>query len=161
MAKIKKACKGGLYPKSSSVSRRLKTGGSFPDLNKDGKIKKAQDGKKIDWGTTPPMKGLDFTKKSFKKRIDAAKSSYESSTNPKVEYNTPKRKTPGGTTGGTRVSVDTTGMSAGQRTFPAKVTTKSGKDVYYPINRSSAKRAVKYSQKNGGKTMKKCAYGCK
>jgi len=44
MATIKKACKGALYPKSSSVSKRLgspskaKSGGSFPDLNKDGKI---------------------------------------------------------------------------------------------------------------------------
>ena len=46
MATIKKACKGVSYPKSSSVSKRLgspskaKTGGSFPDLNKDGKITK-------------------------------------------------------------------------------------------------------------------------
>lgn len=42
MATIKKACKGAIYPKSSSVSKRLgspskaKKGGSF-DLNKDGK----------------------------------------------------------------------------------------------------------------------------
>lgn len=47
MATIKKACKGVSYPKSSSVSKRLgspskaKKGGSFPDLNKDGKISKA------------------------------------------------------------------------------------------------------------------------
>jgi hypothetical protein len=47
MATIKKACKGALYPKSSSVSKRLgspskaKNGKSFPDLNKDGKITKA------------------------------------------------------------------------------------------------------------------------
>ena len=46
MATIKKACKGVSYPKSSSVSKRLgspskaKSGGSFPDLNKDGKITK-------------------------------------------------------------------------------------------------------------------------
>lgn len=46
MATIKKACKGAIYPKSSSVSKRLgspskaKSGGSFPDLNKDGKITK-------------------------------------------------------------------------------------------------------------------------
>lgn len=40
MATIKKACKGALYPKSSSVSKKLKTGGSFPDLNKDGKVTK-------------------------------------------------------------------------------------------------------------------------
>ena len=40
MATIKKACKGALYPKSSSVSKRLKSGGSFPDLNKDGKVTK-------------------------------------------------------------------------------------------------------------------------
>lgn len=66
MATIRKACKGGIYPKSSSVSSRLgsptkaKSGGSFPDLNKDGKVtrkdiligrgvlpKTAQKGKKI------------------------------------------------------------------------------------------------------------------
>ena len=48
MATIKKACKGVSYPKSSSVSKRLGSpskkmakGGSFPDLNKDGKITKA------------------------------------------------------------------------------------------------------------------------
>jgi hypothetical protein len=47
MATIKKACKGVSYPKSSSVSKRLgspskaKNGKSFPDLNKDGKITKA------------------------------------------------------------------------------------------------------------------------
>jgi len=41
MATIKKACKGTLYPKSSSVSKKLKAGGGFPDLNKDGKITKA------------------------------------------------------------------------------------------------------------------------
>jgi len=47
MATIKKACKGTSYPKSSNVSKRLgspskaKNGKSFPDLNKDGKITKA------------------------------------------------------------------------------------------------------------------------
>ena len=40
MATIKKACKGALYPKSSSVSRKLKSGGGFPDLTKDGKVTK-------------------------------------------------------------------------------------------------------------------------
>ena len=46
MATIKKACKGALYPKSSSVSKRIgspskaKTGGSFKDLSGDGKITK-------------------------------------------------------------------------------------------------------------------------
>jgi hypothetical protein len=43
---VKKACKGVSYPKSSSVSKRIgspskaKSGGSFPDLNKDGKVTK-------------------------------------------------------------------------------------------------------------------------
>ena len=190
MATIKKACKGGLYPKSSSVSKRLKSGGSLgmksvkagidknpgvtradiiaagtKQAKKGMKIKKAQNGdsgKKTVWGSAPVMKGLDFSKKSAEKRVATAKSNYESSTNPKVEYNIAKRKTPGGIVGGQSVSVDTTGMAAGQRTFPAKVTTRSGKDMYYPINRPSAKRAVRMSQqRKGGKTMKKCAYGCK
>ena len=169
---------------------KMKKGGSFPDLNKDGKItkvdilkgrgviakkgtavKKAQKGIRVAPGakTAPGMK-MKFgeSRKNYEKRIADATSSYEGSTAPKVEYKVPSqppKKAPGvyrsSNPGGQTVSVDTVGMAAGKRSFPAKVTSKSGKTSYYPINRGSAKTAVKFSQKNGGKTMKKCKYGCK
>lgn len=167
---------------------KMKKGGSFPDLNKDGKItkadilkgrgviakkgttvKKAQKGIRVAPGAKmAPGSPFTFSPKVDKKRNADAKSAYESSTAPKVEYKVPtfpQRKAPGayrtGTTGGQTVSVDTVGMAAGKKRFPTKVTNRDGKTAYYPINRSSAKTAVKFSQKNGGKTMKKCAYGCK
>jgi hypothetical protein len=121
---------------------------------KTGGVIKAQGGKKINWGTAPAPAGLD-SKKSFKKKSDAAKASYTANTNPTVDYKSRKMVTPGGITGGQSVSVDTTGMAAGKKRFPTKVTMRSGKDVYYPINKASAKRAIKYTQKNGGKTAKK------
>jgi hypothetical protein len=181
--KIKKACKGTLYPKSSSVSSRLKKGGSFPDLNKDGKItkadilkgrgviakkgmkvKKAQDGlKTVNPGYGASSAGLQITKKAQKRKADESKSKYEASPNPKVEYKTRLMKTPEGTFGGSKFSVDTTGLAAGKRRFPVKRTTRSGKDVYYETNRPGAKRSVRASQmKKGGMVKtKKCAYGCK
>ena len=84
-------------PNSKTV-KPLKAGGS---------ISKAQDGKKINWGTAPAPAGLD-SKKSFKKKSDAAKASYTANTNPTVDYKSRKMVTPGGITGGQSVSVDTT-----------------------------------------------------
>lgn len=109
------------------------------------KVIKAQPGRKVKYSTAPGMSGLSFSEKTLRKKIGNAKSSYESSTNPKVEYTTPLNQT---------VSADTSGMAAGKKSFPVKVTSK-GKDNYYPISRAAAKRAVKYSQKDGGKTVKK------
>ena len=99
MATIKKACKGALYPKSSSVSKRLgspskaKSGGSFPDLNKDGKItqkdiligkgvlpktakkgmkvSKAQIGKTIKQSNADMMKAIDAREKRIAARDSA------------------------------------------------------------------------------------------
>ena len=93
MATIKKACKGVSYPKSSSVSRKLKTGGSFPDLNKDGKItkkdvligrgvlpktakkgmkiKKAQAGKTIKQSNADMMKAIEAREKRIAARDSA------------------------------------------------------------------------------------------
>lgn len=178
MATMKKPAKkmqmgGGTKP-------MMKKGGSFPDLNKDGKItkadilkgrgviakkgmkmKKAQNGVKTLDANPPSPSGLTFGKKAGARKTAKAKGEYESSSNPKVEYNVVKRKTPGGTIGGQNVSMDTTGMAAGKKRFPVKVKMRSGKDVYYETNRSQAKGAVRVSkQKMGGKT-KKCMYGCK
>lgn len=194
MATIKKACKGVSYPKSSSVSKRLgspskaKNGKSFPDLNKDGKItkkdvligrgvlpktakkgmkvKKAQNGLKTVYpGSGARLAGLQITKKAQKRKDDEAKSKYESSSNPKVEYNTRLMKDPEyGTFGGSKISVDTTGLAAGEKRFPVKRVDRYGKDIYFQTNRPGAKRSVKITQqKKGGmvKKTKKCAYGCK
>jgi hypothetical protein len=128
MATIKKACKGALYPKSSSVSRKLKSGGGFPDLNKDGKITKkdvligrgvlpktAKKGMKI-------KKAQDGKKMGFAERTADTKKRYEAATNPKLE-------------GGNRhpmvkgfQSIDTTGLAAGKtKGFPSKIVTVAGK----------------------------------
>lgn len=118
--------------------------GNMVGFKDGGSVTKAQDGKKLK-GTAPAMAGLNSKKAAMRKK-EEAKSSYQSSTSPKVEYTARNKQS---------VSVDTSGMAAGKKRFPAKVTSKSGKESYYPINKSSAKRAVKYSQKNGGKTSKK------
>jgi len=191
MATIKKACKGVSYPKSSSVSKRLgspskaKNGKSFPDLNKDGKItkadilkgrgviakkgmkvKKAQNGlKTANPGSGARIAGLHITKKAQKRKGDEAKSKYESSSNPKVEYNTRLiKENMGEVYGGSKISVDTTGLAAGEKRFPVKRVDRYGKDHYFQTDRPGAKRSVKITQqKKGGmvKKTKKCAYGCK
>lgn len=96
MATIKKACKGVSYPKSSSVSKRLgspskaKNGKSFPDLNKDGKItkadilkgrgviakkgmkvEKAQAGKTVKQSNADMMKAIDAREKRIAARDSA------------------------------------------------------------------------------------------
>ena len=158
----KKQPKAGLVdPMGQYTKVQKRTLGS---MKTGGTIKKAQKGIRVAPGahTAPGMK-MKFgeSRKNYEKRLADAKSSYEGSTAPKVEYAVPtaaQRKVPGGyrtgPTGGQTVSVDTVGMAAGNRSFPAKVT-KNGKTAYYPINRGRAKDAVKFSQKNGGKTMKK------
>ena len=169
MATIKKAKKGGSFDLNKDGKTTFKDvligRGVLPKTAKRGMaVKKAQTGTKVAPGakTAPGMK-MKFgeSRKNYEKRIADATSSYEGSTAPKVEYKVPtypQRKVPGGyrtgPTGGQTVSVDTVGMAAGKRSFPAKVT-KNGKTSYYPINRGSAKTAVKFSQKNGGKTSKK------
>jgi len=122
----------------------------------DKSIKKAQDGVKTLRGVNPPSpSGLTFGKKAGAKKTAKAKSEYESSSNPKVEYNIGKQRIPGGIRGGQNVSMDTTGMAAGKKRFPVKVKMRSGKDVYYETNRSQAKGAVRVSkQKMGGKIFK-------
>lgn len=177
MATIKKACKGVSYPKSSSVSRRLKTGGSFKDLSGDGKITKkdvligrgvlpktAKKGMKI-------KKAQDGTKESknpfvrgYQKKLERVKSEGNPNNPPlKNTYSTfskngPKLKY--------SVSADTTGYAAGKKEFPSTTTNvRTGKTNEGIIGR----KAVEYRMKNpnkvgfktGGKMTKKCAYGCK
>ena len=170
MATIKKAKKGGSFDLNKDGKTTFKDvligRGVLPKTAKKGTaVKKAQKGIKVapQYKMAPGMK-MKFgeSRKNYEKRLADAKSSYEGSTAPKVEFKVPtypQRKAPGasrtGTTGGQTVSVDTVGMAAGKRDFPTKITKRDGKTVYYPINRARAKDAVKYSQKNGGRTSKK------
>lgn len=122
------------------------------NMKKGGKIKKAQDGKKVVRNSIPAIRDYPSTlfnrKKVIGKLNENAKSNYEGSSNPKVEYKTPFQSI---------ASVDTTGFSAGQKSFPAKLTYPSGKVDYYPTSRESAKRAIHWSNKNknGGVTKSK------
>ena len=150
MATIKKACKGVSYPKSSSVSKRIgspskaKKGGSFPDLNKDGKITKAD-----------VLKGRGVIAKKGMKVKKAQDG-----------------KVQGRGTSGDRYSIDTTGYSAGAKKFPANVsrTKLSGKTKEFTkdVSRGRVDQAINKKRildsptfKKGGKMTKKCAYGCK
>ena len=214
MATIKKACKGAIYPKSSNVSKRLgspskaKNGKSFPDLNKDGKITKAdilkgrgviaKKGMKI-------KKAQDGKKMNYTERAADAKKRYEASTNPKLEgvnrYPTVRNFQ----------SIDTTGLAAGKtKGFPSKIVAKDrntgelraryrdadkkqieglqvsessfkkrmmkkNKSMENYENMKKEKSAVQRkggvtkrsasskmkTMKTGGKMTKKCAYGCK
>lgn len=153
MTKIKKACKGALYPKSSSVSSRLKKGGSFPDLNKDGKITKADilKGRGVIAKKGMKMKKAQDGDKLTRKNI---KSTYESSTNPKLKSFV---SFPGQTR-----EIDTTGYAGGKKEFPLKVTRKSGSSNYSKVGRSVVDKSIKKAKaKTGAKMTKKCMYGCK
>jgi len=212
MATIKKACKGAIYPKSSNISKRLgspskaKNGKSFPDLNKDGKITKAdilkgrgviaKKGMKI-------RKAQDGKKMNYAEKAADAKKRYESGTTPKLEGFNPLAQR--------FQSIDTSGYAAGKKTFPAKTVSNSSKKnperevKYGDVNRTQVKatiakdsdirkkqmkkrgntevydsylersRAVQRkggvtkksssskmkTMKTGGKMTKKCMYGCK
>jgi hypothetical protein len=165
MATIKKACKGALYPKSSSVSKRLgspskaKNGKSFPDLNKDGKVtrkdvligrgvlpKTAKKGMKI-------KKAQDGKKMSYAEKEADAKKRYESGTTPKLEGFNPLAQR--------YQSIDTSGYAGGKRTFPAKTVSNSDKKnpertaKYSDVNRDQVKSTIARNSYTRKKLMKK------
>ncbi len=156
MKTIKKACKGTLYPKASSVSKKLKKGGSF-DLNKDGKTtfkdvligrgvlpKTAKKGTKV-------KKAQDGYDDKLRYPKDAIKS-YDESNNPKIKLVRPNS--------GSRL-VDTSGFAAGRKIFPTKSTKPVPGSGYGKAKRKDVEKSIKASKnKNGGMT-KKCKYGCK
>lgn len=131
MAKIKKACKGALYPKSSSVSSRLKKGGSFPDLNKDGKITKKDI--LIGKGVLPKTakKGKMVKKAASKKAMKKAP---------------PMMMPPSGSAP----------MGGGPMMKKGGKMAKKG--MHKMPDGSMMKNSM---MKKGGKMTKKCAYGCK
>jgi len=186
MATIKKACKGVSYPKSSSVSKRLgspskaKNGKSFPDLNKDGKItkadilkgrgviaKKGMKVKKAQNGDT--QYDVHYKKGIFGssgKEYNETKKSYNAGKTPKYEW---KVQSPSGRALSTN-SVDTTGYASGRKTFPGRRTVIDKKGEYkfspdyFTTNRAAIKETldrgmnkkttILSKQKKGG-TMKK------
>lgn len=154
MATIKKACKGALYPKSSSVSKRLKSGGSFPDLNKDGKVTKKD--VLIGRGVLPKTaKKSKMVKKAQNgiiksQNLDSAGNVKNTGLFAKKPY---------------KISVDTSGYSDGKKRFPGTYQTTGGKNINETksSSRTYSRNFVDKTinkNKTGGK-MKKCAYGCK
>jgi len=183
MATIKKTAKkmqmgGGTKP-------MMKKGGSFPDLNKDGKITKKDI--LIGKGVLPKTakKGM-----KIKKAQDGVREKYESSTSPKLKGFNPANAN-------SAVSIDTSGYAAGRKSFPTKLL-KSGN--YASVGRAEVKGTIKQNEKlkkegrtfdeimenrakskqrkggvtkkssssskmkmmkMGGKMSKKCKYGCK
>ena len=162
MATIKKACKGAIYPKSSSVSKRLgspskaKNGKSFPDLNKDGKITKAdilkgrgviaKKGMKV-------KKAQDgFTEKSkmtYKDPLGNYKVKVkQESGDGKVTTSGKARRTLKGFLSGAPKP------DASKKNYSSETTYKKGGAVKKSMNMGGM-------MKKGGKMTKKCMYGCK
>jgi hypothetical protein len=163
MATIKKACKGALYPKSSSVSKRLKAGGSFPDLNKDGKItkkdvligrgvlpktakkgmkvKKAQDGVMENMKEKSKMTTKDPSG-NYKIKINQESGDGKVTTTGKV-----RRTLKGFLSGAPR-------PDASKKNYSSETTYKKGGSIKKKMNMGGM-------MKKGGKMTKKCAYGCK
>lgn len=141
MATIKKACKGALYPKSSSVSKRLKAGGSFPDLNKDGKITKKDI--LIGKGVLPKTakKGMKVKKAKDGKVQPMGNATKVGEGKYKSEDGNYKMKFKGGSEGSDPKIVQ-------RRTLKGLLS-------------GAPKAAGKLNMKKGGKMTKKCAYGCK
>jgi len=176
MATIKKACKGVSYPKSSSVSKRLgspskaKNGKSFPDLNKDGKItkadilkgrgviakkgmkvKKAQDGKEVGdyfWQTGKYKGGMVGDKRP----MTNVKKSNDKNYRKKTTYLDYKD-----TEDGSGIS---TRSVKERRTVKGFLTgaPKAGGKFVETLRKGSS---IKKSMKTGGKMTKKCMTGCK
>lgn len=175
MATIKKACKGVSYPKSSSVSKRLgspskaKNGKSFPDLNKDGKItkadilkgrgviaKKGMKVKKAKEGDETPFQM--YAKKTG--RTDTLPGN-DSRRSFGFDRGTPIRKAK-------EAAFDATYGKGNAADDEARVPfTKAGKKSLAKTlsglkkGGSVKKSASKKSMKMGGKMTKKCMYGCK
>ena len=144
MATIKKACKGALYPKSSSVSKRLgspskaKAGGSFPDLNKDGKITK----KDI-------LIGKGVLPKTAKKGMKVKK----------AMMGTGMHMMPDGSM--MKNSMMKMGGKMAKQAAVAIAMKKAGKTPKKKMQYGGAAASMKPMMKSGGKMTKTCKYGCK
>jgi hypothetical protein len=124
-----------------------------PKKNKlGGKVVKAQNGIKKAMDRPLPS-GASFSRKKLRQKSEDAKTKYNTSNSPKVEYNTPGSRSPLGNIPSRRVSIDTPGLAAGAKNFPVKISGDKG-DKYYQTSRQQVKKVLK-NQKMGGKTAKK------
>ena len=169
MATIKKACKGAIYPKSSSVSKRLgspskaKSGGSFPDYSKDGKItqkdvlmakgvipKPAKKGMKVKKAKDGIMENMKEKSKmttkdpsgNYKIKIKQESGDGKVTTTGKV-----RRTLKGFLSGAPR-------PDASKKNYSSETTYKKGGSIKKKMNMGGM-------MKKGGKMTKKCKYGCK
>jgi len=146
MRTIKKAAKGTLTPRSSSVSSRM---GSYGKKMKSGGslgMKSVKSG----YDNNPGITRADFVAMAKGKKGMKVKKAQTGFT-----YELPKPMVG-------KVSADTTGYSAGKKKFPATVTSPSGKTKSGNVPRRIIKSEIEKTskQKMGGKT-KKCMTGCK
>jgi hypothetical protein len=158
MATVKKPAKkmqmGGDTSMMKMGGTMAKNGKKFPDLNKDGKITKADI---LKGRGVIAKKGMKIKKaqNGYDDKLrypKDAKKSYEESGNPKINLVKPKT--------GPRL-VDTTGYSAGRNIFPTKSTKPVPGTGYGKAKRKDVEKSIQASKnKNGGMT-KKCKYGCK
>ena len=134
MATIKKACKGTLYPKSSSVSRKLKSGG---DLG----MKSVKAG----YDKNPGVTRADIivaAKKQAKKGMKVKKAQMGGPVKEKEIYSK--------------------FVGPVQRPMQMQRTSKEKEAEMMKKTGKTPKKAMMGSMmKKGGKMTKKCAYGCK
>jgi len=157
MATIKKACKGALYPKSSSVSKRLKSGGSFPDLNKDGKVTK----KDI-------LIGKGVLPKTAKKGMKVKKAQYGKKLTKFIEdvgSKGTKAVVEGAKRIGAGLGVDSwkKDIAKSDSIYNDQLQKKATQDLQKKktVQKNKKGGVTKKTMKMGGKMTKKCAYGCK
>jgi spore maturation protein CgeB len=154
MSTIKKACKGALYPKSSSVSKRLKSGGSFPDLNKDGKVTKKDI--LIGKGVLPKTakKGMKV-KKAMMGTKEGPGPKKKVSSSPMKDY---LKKYPNTSPSDTLPKNDVRGTE--MNAYAPKKEVKKYNDLYNAFETKDKLKASSKNQKMGG-TTKKAKIGAK
>lgn len=155
MAKITKACKGVSYPKPSSVSRRLKSGGSFPDLNKDGKVTKKDVligrgvlPKKAQFGKLVGKAIRQGAKKAFGK--EAIGTPFENIT--KRQFGNDVRRA---------VRMEKRYKEIDDFIAKKKAETAAERASKNTSRQKTGGKTTASMMKKGGKMTKKCAYGCK
>jgi len=151
MATIKKPAK---KMQMGGGTMKAKNGKSFPDLNKDGKITKADI---LKGRGVIAKKGMTVKKAQVGGTIadsQKAKKQMEANKNPTFTANFTNKK---GVTNS--YETDTTGLAAGKKRFPWRGTNTKNNNVRYgSASRSAVTKALEKQggkQKNGGKTSKK------
>jgi hypothetical protein len=138
MATIKKACKGGLYPKSSSVSSRL--GSPSRKMKSGGSL------------------GMKSVKAGIDKNPGVTRADIIAAATKQAKYGTKMKKAQVG---------KTVKLKEDSRNYVTKIKTDGKGDISSMKTRRTLKGLVtgapraKFNMKSGGKMTKKCRYGCK